>query len=125
MAPRLVPANQISSLLEAQIDQRRRRQARGISRRAHDDHGLPEVSHLGKTVVRGRVQAPLEHIALHNNGTRQCAFLSPLLGRSNVHDEAALGDKAFELVRSHTPDACSGPLDQIVDGHAHGASPHR
>ena len=85
-----------------------------------------EVPDLGKSVVGVRVQAPLEHVALHDQGTGELAFPSPLLARPDVDHEAAFGHDPPQLVRAHAPDASACPLDQVVHGNAHAtASPNR
>ena len=51
-------------------------------------------------MVRVRVQAPLEHIALHDDGAGERALLASLLSGPDVDDEPALGHKTFEFMGS-------------------------
>ena len=99
-APRLIAADQVGGTPEAQIHERCRRQARCIAGGAHHDDRLVETSDRGQAMVRGRVQAPLEHVAFHDDGAGERALVTPLLSGPNVDDEPALGHKAFKLMGS-------------------------
>ena len=119
LPPRLVATNQVSGPLVAKVRERCCSQARRVSSGAHDDDRLPETPDVGQAMVRCRVQAPLEDVALHDQGAGELAFLRPLRRGSDVDDEPTLGDKSFELVRADATDTPPSALDEVVDGGAH------
>ena len=68
------------------------------------------------------VQAPLEHIALQDDGAFELAFDGALAGGSDVHHDPALGPDTVELIGLHPLNAPPGIGEDLVHSPAHRTS---
>ena len=113
-APGHVAATQVAGAGETELPQRCRRQARGVALRAHHDHGLVVPADLGQRVVPGQVEAPLEHVALHNEAESELALGGTLGGRPDVDHQRAGRRERVQLVGFDAPDLRPGRSQEIV-----------
>ena len=90
--PRGVPADDVGRPAHADVLQGGGRQARGVALLAQHDDLEVVVGDAQRGLAR-RVEAPLEHVALDDEGARQVAVLGPLGGRADVDDDRAVRDR--------------------------------
>lgn len=79
--------------------------------------------HLRKPVATGRVQAPLQDVALHDDGPWDLSLLLALGGRADVDQQAAVIDHGGGLVGIQPPEPGPGLVEELVDGAGHLAAP--
>jgi hypothetical protein len=117
--PGPVPTDKVRRSGVAEVGQRRGRQARCISFGADDYDWLFDAASLGQTIGSGWVEAPLEHVALDNQGSWERALLSALGIRTDVDNQASLGHDAVELVRPDSMDPPARTLEEVGGRRAH------
>ncbi len=94
---RLEPAGQIPGVGEAQVAEGRRSQAGGVALGADDDDGLVVAADLRQGVAPTQVEAPLEHVALHDEPEAELPFGGSLGCRPDVDHQGAVGTERLEL----------------------------
>ena len=106
---RVVPTDDVGGAVQAEIEQRRRGQARGVALRAQHHPFHVVVDGLRQPRVAGRVAAPLEHVALDHQRRGHAALALTLGLRPDVDQQR---HRARVLPARRAPRACaavSGP----------------
>src|SRR5439155_5252240 len=104
---------------EAQLLERKGGKARGVALVADQDDRLIRAGDLGEAVRRGRVEPPLEHVAVHDDGAGKLAVAGALLDRPDVHDQRPQRPQGRELrSRGAMREPAADPLQDLVDSGA-------
>ena len=86
------------------------------------DHVQVVVGDAQRRLARG-VEAPLEHVALDDEGTGEVAVLGPLGGRPDVDDDGPGLHRVEGLDRREPVQSCAGGREQQVDAAGHQSAP--
>jgi AcrR family transcriptional regulator len=87
--PGPVAARQVGRLIQAQVVQRRGGQARCKALHAEHDDPVVVPGHPGQPRLAGRIETPLQVVALDHGGAGNLALFRALPGRPDVHQEPA------------------------------------
>src|SRR5215470_7729754 len=110
------PADHVGGPVQAQVQQRRRGQAGGVSVDADHDDPVVVAGNPGQPGVRARIEPPLQMVALHDGGPGYLALPRPLRGGPDVDEHAAEGYLAEGLLRGEPPQADARGHQDLVDG---------
>ena len=110
----LEPADHIGRQEEAEPLEDRRRKT-GTEPLVADDHDLPVVRGRRNAVRRRGVQAPLQHVAIDDEGTRQAAVALALLPGADVHDQRPLPVSLEVLVGADADQTGSRLAQHLID----------
>jgi hypothetical protein len=91
-------------------------QRRGVALGAEDDD-LQVSAGLRQARGAGRVEAPLEHVALDDQRAGNLTLLHPLRVRPDVDQQRAGGRSGVGLLRRVALQPCMGGGEQGVDAH--------
>jgi hypothetical protein len=116
--PRLVAANKVGGVGQAEPLQGVRRKAGAVTLVAHDHD--PPLGLVGdrQPVGTGRVQPPLEDVAVDDHGARQLAVAVALLDGTDVDDQRTGGLHGSEIGRLDPVEAGAALDEQAADGRA-------
>ena len=90
-------------------------EARAVPLGAQDDDLDVVAGRLGQPCVAERVEAPLEHVALDDQGARHRALAGPLRRRPGVDQQRTVGDPGRGLLGADPGDAPARLRQQLVD----------
>ena len=110
----LEPADHVSGQEEADPLEHGRRETGSVPLVAHDDD-LTVVRGSRDAVGRRGIQAPLQHVAIDDEGARQAAVTLSLLPRADVHDQRPLPASLEELVGVDADQTRSGLAKHLID----------
>ena len=85
--PRLEAAVEVARISSAEVDERRRREARRVALRADEDQRATALREHRVREARRRVAAPFEHRARHVHRARDDAVAIPLVVRAQVDEQ--------------------------------------
>ncbi len=95
----LVAADHVGGAVQAEVDQRRRGQARRVALRAQHDPFDVVTDGLGQPRVAGGVAAPLEHVAFDDQCGGDVALARPLRGGPDVDEQGAPAQRGGHVAR--------------------------
>ena len=121
LPPGREPAVQVGGPADAEVLQRRGGQAGGVALRAEDDD--PQViPGLREPRGAGRVEPPLQHVALHDQRAGDLALGGPLGLRPDVDEHRPGRGLPPGLLRAQPGQPRPGGREDLVDGAARGAA---
>ena len=97
-----MPAGEVGGAVVAELLQAEGGQAGRIALVAHHHDHPVGVGDLGDAVGRGRVEAPLEHVAVDHHGAVEPAVPGTLLDGADVDDQGPLVPQRRQLGRGGT-----------------------
>ena len=118
VAPRLEPADEVGGVAQAEVLQARGRETRRVALGTHEDHHDVVVGCLGHARARRRIEAPLQHVALDEQCTRDRALALPLFDRTGVDEQRAVLDGLGRALGRDALESRACRFEQVVDrGH--------
>lgn len=113
--PRLVTTHQVGGSVQAEAAQGVGHQARAVALVADHDHAKVRGGRLGDPVRAGRVEPPLQHVAVDDHRPGQLAVAETLLDRAGVDHEGAVGGLGCEVARADPVQVPAAGRQQVLD----------
>ncbi len=114
LPPGLEPADDVGGPVDADLLQGRRREAGRVALGAEHDH-VQVVRRDRQPRLTGRVEPPLEHVALDEHGAGHVALLGALRGRSDVDEDGTVEAGRHRADRVQPEQSGPGAGEQVDD----------